>query len=50
MEPLPKHWYVGLLAEQSDTVCLGIYKVKMGQSWHLCTYTGPATSKLGKCT
>lgn len=35
MEPWPKNWDAGLLAEQSDAVCLSVYKLKMGQSWPL---------------
>lgn len=32
MEHLPKRWDVGILAERSHTMCLGIYKIKTGQS------------------
>lgn len=46
MEPRPKHWDAVLLAEHSDTVCLGIHGLKMGQSWPLCILNQPRVNKV----
>lgn len=46
MEPWLKHWDAGLLAEQSDAVCLGACKLKMGQSWPLHTLNSSNVNKV----
>lgn len=46
MEHLPKRWDVDILAEQSHTMFLGIYKVKTGQSWPLFILDPPNSIKV----